>query len=189
MTPLSFSRLPVYVDQDVHPIYEKLTSRSSKKAEDFPFETMKDLFIASACIGAKYDRYVEIDKSKEIFDATLFNQKTEIPVLISLAFRKTKNLEMLSDGRQILDIAQAWANGGIGILEDQLLNRPGRPLMNLVDYLWQEFQPDQENTHRVEARKDRFSEEREQELLYDKSSKNFNITDCADLLTILEIEL
>ncbi len=146
MKSLSFSRLPVYVDQGVHPIYEKLTSRSSKKAEDFPFETMKDLFIVSACIGAKYDRYVEIEKSKEIFDATLFNQKTEIPVLMSLAFCKARNLEVLSDGRQILDIAQGWANGGIEILKNQLLNRPGRPLMNLVDYLWQEFQYGQENT-------------------------------------------
>ncbi len=41
----------------------------------------------------------------------------------------------------------------------------------------------------VEAQSNRFSYEREQELLYDKTNKNFNITDCADLLTILETEL
>jgi hypothetical protein len=34
-----------------------------------------------------------------------------------------------------------------------------------------------------------FSEERDNELLNDKPSKSFNTTDCADLLTILEVEL
>ena len=66
MKTLSLARLSVYVDQDVHSIYGNLTSKSVKKAEDFPFETMKDLFITSACIGAKYDRYIELKRGREI---------------------------------------------------------------------------------------------------------------------------
>ena len=188
MKSLSFSRLSVNIDQDVHPIYEKLTSRSTKKAEDFPFETMKDLFITAACFGAKYGKYKEINKSKEIFDATLFNQKTEIPVLVSIAYQKNKDLEILYDGRKILDIAQGWANGGIQIIEDHLLNSPGIPLLNLVSLLWDELRVGEKD---IEKKKHRriFSEERDDELVNEKPSKNFNITDCADLLMLLEVEL
>jgi len=189
MKSSSFSRLSVYVDQDVHPIYEKLTSRSLKKAEDFPFETMKDLFIAAACIGAKNEKFVEVNKSKEIFDATLFNSKTEIPVLLSLAFLKTKDLETLSDERKIVDIAQGWANGGIRFIEDQILNKPGRPLFNFVELLWQEIESDEGTFTSEIVRQNGFTEDRDFQLINEISSKNFNSTDCADLLTILEIEL
>jgi hypothetical protein len=189
MKTLSLSRLPVYVDQDVHPIYEKLTSRSNKKAEDFPFETMKDLFIAAACVGAKYGRYVDIKKTKEIFDGTLFNQKTEVPVLISLAYQKSNDMEILYDGRQVLDIAQGWANGGIQVIEDQLLNKPGRPLINLVSFLWDELLVSEKENTGKKSRRGMFSNERDDELVNEKTSKNFNIADCADLLMLLEVEL
>ena len=190
MKSINTARLSVYVDQDVHPIYEKLTSRSSKKAEDFPFETMKDLFVVAACLGAKNNKFVELNKTREIFDSTLFNQRNEVPVLLSLAFYKAKDIEVLSDNRQVLDIVQCWANGGIRILEDQLLNRPGRPLFNLVDYIWQEIESSSDaSSSPTKSRVSGFSEERDNDLLNEKPSKNFNPTDCADLLTILEIEL
>jgi dnd system-associated protein 4 len=190
MKSINTARLSVYVDQEVHPIYEKLTSRSFKKAEDFPFETMKDLFVVAACLGAKNSMFVELNKTREIFDSTLFNQRTEVPVLLSLAFYKTKDIEVLNDNRQVLDIVQGWANGGIRILEDYLLNRPGRPLFNLVDYIWQEIESSPDATiSLVRSSISGFSEERDNELLNEKPSKNFNTTDCTDLLTILEIEL
>lgn len=140
MKSISLTRLSVYVDKDTHSIYEKLTSRSAKSIEDYPFETMKDLFIAAACLGAKQGRYVELNKNQEIFDSTLFNQRTEVPVLFSLAFHKIKDIHALSDSRKVLDIVQGWANGGIRILEEQLLHRPGKPLFNLTDYIWEEIE-------------------------------------------------
>lgn len=189
MKSISFSRISVYVDQNDHEIYEKLTSRSVKKAEDYPFETMKDLFMAAACIGAKNNNFVEIKKGQEIFDATLFNPKIEIPVLFSLAFQKTHDIDTLSDTKKVLEIAQCWASGGIHVLEDEILTKPGRPLFNLVDYLWEEIQTNQEEFTHVVFRENGFTDERDIELTSEKSSKNFNVSDCADLLTILEIEL
>ena len=189
MTSINMARLSVYVDQDVHPIYDKLTSRSPKKAEEFPFETMKDLFITAACLGAKYDKFLELNKTKEIFDSTLFNQRTEVPILLSLAFYKTKDTEVLTDSRQVLDIAQGWANGGIRLLEDELLHSPGMPLVKLVGFILDEIESTPEISSASSTKITGFTEERDDELLNEKSSKNFTTTDCADLLTILEIEL
>lgn len=183
------TRLSVYVDLSTHFLYEKFTSRAIKKAEDYPFETMKDLFIVSACVGARNNKYLELERNKEIFDSSLFNPSTEVPVLLSLAYIKTKNFENLTEGRQVLDIVQGWANGGIRILESQLLNGHRRPLFNLLDFMWSEFDVDSEINDDISVLKSGFSEERNIELTNVKPSKNFNITDCADLLTILEVEL
>lgn len=189
MKALNFSRLPVYVDQEVHSIYEQLTSRSTKKVGDYPFETMKDLFLTSACIGAKKNRFLEVKHTKEIFDATLFNPKTEVPILLSLAFHKSKDIEDLSEERKVLDIAQGWANGGIQIVKEQLINNPGRPLFNLVDLLWQEIVNVETTQKRENGNFNGITNERDYELTCDKSIKKFNNSDCRDLFYILEFEL
>lgn len=190
MGSISLARLSVYVDlDDAHPIYEKLTSRSPKKAEEFPFETMKDLFILAACVGAKYDKFIPIKQNKDIFDSTLFDQRIEVPLLFSLAYYKTKDIDVLLDSRQVLDIAQSWANGGIHIIEDAIFNQPGGHLFNLSNFIFNEITPSSENNSVLEVTRMGFSVERDKELTNDKSSKNFNVADCADLLAILETEL
>ena len=90
-----------------------------------------------------------------------------------MAFQKTKDLEIVSEGRKVLDIAQGWANGGIHYLDDQLLNRPGRPLFSLVDYLWQETQDLQESNREAIVMISGFTTERDNELINEKSSRNF----------------
>jgi len=138
MKTLDLAGISVYVERKVHPIYEELTSRSSKKAEDHPFATMKDLFMMSACIGAQQDKFVELGPSRDIFSGETFNSKTEVPVLAALAYHQTKDIEVLSDPKKVIEIAQGWANGGIHIVREALLERPGRPLYNLVEMLLSE---------------------------------------------------
>jgi len=129
--------ISVYVEKNkAHPIYEKLVSRSGKKADDFPFSTMKDLFVVAACMGAKHKLYEELDSRRDIFSGELFNPKIDVPVLAALAFHRTKDLEVLSDPKQVIEIAQCWANGGIHILIDELLANPGlSPLYNFVELI------------------------------------------------------
>ncbi len=139
MKTLDLAGISIYVEKKVHPIYEELTSRSSKKAEDHPFATMKDLFMMAACVGAQQGRFVELGSSRDIFSGEFFDPKTEIPVLAALAYHRTKDIEVLSDPKKVVEIAQGWANGGIHIVRAELLERPGRcPLYNLVDMLLSE---------------------------------------------------
>ena len=127
--------ISIYVDEkSAHPIYEELVSRSRKKADDFPFTTMKDLFLIAACIGAHHDLYKEPANKRDIFSGEQFREKIDLPVLAALAYQKKQDIEILSNPREIIDIAQCYANEGIHILREELLVNPGlSPLYNLVE--------------------------------------------------------
>lgn len=132
----------VYVERDeINPIYDELVSRAAKDAVDYPFATKKDLFILSACIGAHQNRFHELEGNTiQIFDSATFNRDTDVPLLAALAFHRTKTLETLFDPRQIVNIAQGWANGGIHVVYQQLVaGSAGRPLYNLVDMVASQF--------------------------------------------------
>ena len=137
MSNLSFTNLRVSIDANVHEIYKGLTSGS---AEDAPFIKMPDLFITAACVGAKENRFIELGKQKrEIFVADAFDTKTQIPILVTLAFKHTKDLNDLADAKKILNICQAWANGGINIVYEQVMVGKGlRPLYRFADFVLEE---------------------------------------------------
>lgn len=128
--------ISVYVERsEAHPIYKELVSRAAKDAEDYPFATMKDLFMMAACVGAQQNRYKELAGDRvEIFGGETFDDKTDVPILAALAYHREKDIDVLSDPREIIKIAQAYANGGIEIVNQQILGGQfGRPLYNLVD--------------------------------------------------------
>lgn len=136
MSFLDLAGISVYIEREVHPIYEELVSRSSKNAEDHPFATMKDLFMLSACVGAKNNKYAELNSSRDVFAAETFDRRTDVPVLAALAYYRTKDLDILHDSKRVVEIVQEWANGGIHIVREEVVTRPGlRPLFNLVDMI------------------------------------------------------
>lgn len=124
--------LKVYIDKEKHDTYEKLVKRGSENPDHYPFQTMKDLFMLSACLGYKHNAFEEIDSSKDIFSTDVFDEKVDIPMLVALAYGREKALIDLLDGRKVLDIAQGYANGGIGYVIEEVVNNPGKPLNNLV---------------------------------------------------------
>lgn len=133
---LNLSDVRIYVDQDTHEIYEKLVSQAEKNAESHPFRTMKDLFVIAACIGSQQNKYVPLStQKKEIFRGSIFRDKLDVPILAAIAYHKERDLSVLEDPRKIVDIAQGWANGGIHLLQDELLYQPGTPLLNWVNML------------------------------------------------------
>ena len=137
MKNIDFTGISVYVERNkAHPVYEQLVSRASKKAEDFPFATMKDLFMVAACVGAQHGCYEELGTKRDIFSGELFSAKTDVPVLAALAYHHIKDVEIISDPKQVIEIAQCWANGGIFILRDELLANPGLgPLYNFIELI------------------------------------------------------
>jgi hypothetical protein len=130
----------VFIDESVHSIYTELTERSVEKAEDAPFIKMPDLFITAACIGAKENKYKQLGKKKrDIFVADAFDTKTQIPILITLAFKHTQNLDDLADTKRILNICEVWANGGINIVYEHIMAGKGlRPLYRFTDFVLEE---------------------------------------------------
>lgn len=135
MSALDLRGIRVYVEKDVHGLYEDLVSRARKDAEDRPFATMKDVFMVAACLGAQRNRYQELGASEGIFSGEVFDARTDAPVLAALAYRRTANLEDVTDPKRVVEIAQEWANAGIHALKnEELVQRPGlRPLFKLTD--------------------------------------------------------
>ena len=142
MGSISFINLRVFIEEEVHPIYLELTRGSIEHIEDIPFTKMSDLFVAAACIGAKENKFKELGSHKrDIFVADALNPRFQIPVLMALTYKRTNNLEDLQNPKLILDICQAWANGGIRILQEQVsLGQGLRPLYRLVDFILNEMQ-------------------------------------------------
>lgn len=132
---LDLSDVRIYIEEESHRIYEKLVSQSDKNAEYQPFRTMKDLFVIAACVGAKQGIYKPTESRKEIFRGNSFRDKTDIPILAALAYQQAQDIAVLTDPRKVGDIAQGWANGGIYVLQDELLYQAGNPLFNWVNML------------------------------------------------------
>lgn len=128
-------KLRVSIDKNTHEIYESLVKRGGDNPDDFPFQSMKDLFIASACLGVQHDCYEELTSSLVIFNADVFDEASDIPVMACIAYHRNKDLKDLNDSKKILEITQEYANGGIHLLRDHLVNNPGRPLDNLVELI------------------------------------------------------
>lgn len=135
MSVLDLRGARVSIDPDVHTIYDEFVSSSTRNVEDRPFATMKDLFVVAACIGAQRNRYEVLRSRTGIFSGEVFSPRVDVPVLAALAYKRTADLEALSDPRRVIDIAQEWANAGIHILKrEEMVMRGGlRPLFKLVD--------------------------------------------------------
>lgn len=113
---IDFRGVRVSIDESVHSIYEELVSRSAEKAEEFPFITMKDLFVFACCLGVQYNRYEEPKKSKVIFSGEVFDADMDVPILCAIAYSKEKDLDLLFDPAKVIKICQGWAQGGISSL-------------------------------------------------------------------------
>jgi dnd system-associated protein 4 len=132
---LDLSDVRIYIEEETHPIYDKLVSQSDKKAEYQPFRTMKDLFVIAACVGAQHNIYKPTESKREIFRGNIFRYQTDVPILAALAYQQEQDVDVLTDPRKVGDIAQGWANGGILVLQDELLYQAGNPLGNWVNML------------------------------------------------------
>lgn len=140
MLSLSFTNLRVNVDEKAHPIFSELTKGSAENVEGVPFVKMPDLFVAAACVGAKENRFKELSKKKDVFYADALDAKLQIPILISLAYKHTSDLEKLTNARYILNVAEGWANGGIHILHEKIVTGKGlKQLYRFIDFVVEEI--------------------------------------------------
>ena len=146
MAKLNFSNIRVHIDASNHHKYIELTRPPENQsgdirfqAEDVPFIKMPDLFVAAACVGAKEGKYIGLSKKRDIFFADALDPKFQLPVLISLAYKKHGNTDVLLEPKEVMDICECWANGGISILYDIALYGEGlRPLYRIIDYIQKE---------------------------------------------------
>ena len=136
--PNTFARSTgrVSIDASVHDLYKQLTT--GKSAEDSPFLTMKDLFMLAACTGFRIQQRKVLGKREQPFHYSVFTEAEDLPILKAIAIATTGDVSVLADPDQIVQIAEEYANAGIGEIRGVVAANAGLPLWNLVEALRQQ---------------------------------------------------
>jgi dnd system-associated protein 4 len=127
----------VGIDASVHDFYKELTT--GKSAEDSPFLTMKDLFMLAASIGFRAQQRKPLGKREQPFHYSVFTEAEDLPILKAMAIATTGDVSVLADPDQIVQIAEEYANAGIGEIRTVVIDNAGLPLWNLVQAIRQEI--------------------------------------------------
>ena len=125
----------IHISKEHHQIYDDLVSKSRENPDDFPFATMKDLFMMAAAVGMKEGKYKEVKQAVNIFSGSVFDTKNDVPVMAAIAFGHQQDFNILFDEAKLVKTVEGYANGGIGVLQRELVGKSGRVFMNLVDML------------------------------------------------------
>ena len=138
----------IYVKDSQYETYRQLTGigegkKKTKEAtggDSAPFRALKDVFMLSFCVGLKSGRgRTPLGKNRhELIFVNALNDQDDMTVLKGTAIAETGDIMILEDQNQIYTIAEEYANTGFVELSRKLMER-GRPLVNLVDLLMDEY--------------------------------------------------
>lgn len=104
----------IYVQKDKHALFQKLS-----QSEEAPYDQLTDVFVAAAAVGYRHGiKSPFIGGSQHVGFWHSLKDETDVVLLEAIAIAETGEIDVLADRRQVLDIAQEFANTGIGILLD-----------------------------------------------------------------------
>lgn len=101
-----------YVQRDQHPLFQRLCDK-----DEGVFEHLKDVFVFAAALGFHYERRRPLEERQHVGFWHYLNENRDVPLLQSIAVAETGGLDVLGDQGDIIQIAEEYANGGIGLLE------------------------------------------------------------------------
>ena len=127
----------IRIDASHHSIYKVLTKESENEDREalLPFESMKNLFMLATFIGYQEGKRVPLGKHQGIFAWSQFSKDEDVPLLRALALAETGNVEVLTDQREILHIAEEYANAGIVVIQEKIEAMRDNRIMHLVSLL------------------------------------------------------
>ncbi|RRJ28795.1 hypothetical protein [Halocatena pleomorpha] len=100
------------------------------------FDTYKDLFLLAASVGYNRSQFDDNPgKGDEIPWRILRNNPQNLVVAMSIAYAHTEDYETLVDEDMQVDILQKYASAGIDIIRSQVVEQPGDPLDNMIEFL------------------------------------------------------
>jgi dnd system-associated protein 4 len=100
-----------YVAKDKHHIFQALSG------DDGPFEYLKDAFVFAAAIGFRFERHHPIEGERQHVGFWHYlSESRDQPLINAIAIAETGGLEVLADRGAVIEIAEAYANGGVAVL-------------------------------------------------------------------------
>ena len=130
-----------FVEKQVMPFYKQINASATKNSNnlDQPFSEAKDIFMMAVGLGVQKGKRRELEGSKEgLFFWNRLSKDLELPALRVIALSETGNVESMQDEDLVQLIAEEYANEGIRILIEEVINQDGNALWNLVEMIREE---------------------------------------------------
>lgn len=91
----------------------------------FRGETMADVFVYAAIYGFKKQKKEKLKKAKPNISAIAI-EDPHTALLVAISIIETGGIDILFDEEKATNIIEEYANGGIDILEDELIGSAGQ---------------------------------------------------------------
>lgn len=126
----------LFVETKAAELFRDLTSRSTKNASNVeqPFKTLKDAYLWAVALGVKHHRKMPLSSRTDLVLWTYFSSE-EKKMLETIAIAETGDLLVVENEGLVQEIAEEYANGGIRVIKELLIDAHGDPLWNLVDLI------------------------------------------------------
>jgi dnd system-associated protein 4 len=118
-----------YIQEEKHELYKEL-----QESEDSPFTEaeLNEIFIFAVAYGSRKAGRTPIDGSgRALFNRGALNDQT-LWLIRSIAVAEERTTDVLIDRKQVKEIVEEYANGGITEIHNKVFG-PGDPLIELSD--------------------------------------------------------
>lgn len=133
-----FQAVDINVPVQFHEAFERYCQRGANAVIDqSPFPRMVDLWFLSVCVAARLKlEPADVVKSKtvKINDGTIFsNDPWRIHMLMLIAIGKTGDVQIVSEPRKMMTLANGLAVAGLPRVIEMLKDGGAEPIWNLSD--------------------------------------------------------
>ncbi len=133
-----FQAIDINVPVEFHEAFTRYCQRDANAILDHsPFPRMVDLWFLSVCIGARLGLdAADITKheTRKIIDGSIFSSDPwRVHTLMLVAVGKTGNVQIVSDPRKMMTLANGLAVAGLPTVIEMLKEGDAEPIWNLSD--------------------------------------------------------
>lgn len=135
-----FQGMDISVPEEFRDTFARYCMTGKKSNIDHsPFPRMVDMWFLSICIAVKLDMEpVDLSKSEnyKIIDGSIFaNDPIRIHAMMLIAIKKTDDVEIASEPRKVMNLANGLAVAGLPKVTEMLRDGDAEPIWNLSDSL------------------------------------------------------
>jgi hypothetical protein len=135
-----FQGMDVSVPEEYRDTFARYCRTGGKSnIDDSPFPRMVDMWFLSICIAVRLGMEpADLGKSEtyKIIEGSIFgNDPLRIHALMLIAIQKTGNIEIVSEPRQVMALANGLAVAGLPKVIEMLKDGDAEPIWNISDSL------------------------------------------------------
>ena len=133
-----FQAIDINVPVEFHGAFTRYCQRSADAVIDqSPFPRMVDLWFLAVCVASRLGlKPADIAKydTKKIIDGSIFSSDPwRVHTLMLIAISKTGNVQIVSEPRKMMTLANGLAVAGLPKVIDMLKDGDAEPIWNLSD--------------------------------------------------------